>query len=178
MLVRSSEAHPTSCRHPLGLFHSISSLFLSGPQICVSRCPERFLTYVDMQILNKKDKNYWEYYRQFCKAQARPVEVCVLKFTPGGNSAAVLILRGTAQVCCWKKKKKPRSRKMNVNGVTLVKHKFTWTLKRSYCSWCVTVRTHIKTWDVPGVDCVDRETQRSCYITLYTREIGKTLWSA
>jgi hypothetical protein len=44
-----------------------------------------------MQFLNKEDKNYWEYYRQFCKAKAKPVEVCVLKFTPGRNLAAILI---------------------------------------------------------------------------------------
>ncbi|KAL1772623.1 choline transporter 5 [Sigmodon hispidus] len=43
-------------------------------QICVSRCPERFLTYLEMQFLNKKDKNHWEYYRQFCKATAKPAK--------------------------------------------------------------------------------------------------------
>ncbi|CAO2600497.1 Choline transporter-like protein 5 [Lemmus lemmus] len=43
-------------------------------QICVSRCPEKFLTYMEMQYLNKEDKTQWEYYRQFCKATARPAK--------------------------------------------------------------------------------------------------------
>ncbi|XP_051021834.1 choline transporter-like protein 5 [Acomys russatus] len=43
-------------------------------QICVSRCPEKFQTYLEMQFLNKKDKHHWEYYRQFCKATARPAK--------------------------------------------------------------------------------------------------------
>ncbi|KAL6091530.1 hypothetical protein STEG23_022216, partial [Scotinomys teguina] len=41
-------------------------------QICVSRCPEKFLTYWEMQFFNERDKNHWDYYRQFCKATARP----------------------------------------------------------------------------------------------------------
>ncbi|XP_052586249.1 choline transporter-like protein 5 isoform X4 [Peromyscus californicus insignis] len=41
-------------------------------QICVSRCPEKFLTYFEMQFFNERDKSHWEYYRQFCKAMARP----------------------------------------------------------------------------------------------------------
>ncbi|XP_023574107.1 choline transporter-like protein 5 isoform X2 [Octodon degus] len=43
-------------------------------QICVSKCPEKFLTYVEMQILYKKNSSYWEYYRQFCKATAKPAK--------------------------------------------------------------------------------------------------------
>ncbi|XP_062047544.1 choline transporter-like protein 5 isoform X5 [Lepus europaeus] len=43
-------------------------------QICVSKCPEKFLTYVEMQILYKRDKSYWEYYSQFCKPTAKPVK--------------------------------------------------------------------------------------------------------
>ncbi|XP_063114265.1 choline transporter-like protein 5 isoform X2 [Cavia porcellus] len=42
-------------------------------QICVAKCPEKFLTYVEMQILYKTDSRYWEYYRQFCKPTAKPV---------------------------------------------------------------------------------------------------------
>ncbi|CAO2600493.1 Choline transporter-like protein 5 [Lemmus lemmus] len=48
-------------------------------QICVSRCPEKFLTYMEMQYLNKEDKTQWEYYRQFCKATARPAKVRLLQ---------------------------------------------------------------------------------------------------
>ncbi|XP_063480130.1 choline transporter-like protein 5 isoform X2 [Symphalangus syndactylus] len=43
-------------------------------QICVSKCPEKFLTYVEMQLLYTKDKSYWEDYRQFCKTTAKPVK--------------------------------------------------------------------------------------------------------
>ncbi|XP_037682830.1 choline transporter-like protein 5 isoform X3 [Choloepus didactylus] len=36
-------------------------------QVCVSQCPEKFITYTEMQIKSKKNKTYWEYYKQFCK---------------------------------------------------------------------------------------------------------------
>ncbi|XP_029801673.1 choline transporter-like protein 5 [Suricata suricatta] len=37
-------------------------------QICVSKCPEKFLTYVELQFMYRKNKNYWTYYNQFCKS--------------------------------------------------------------------------------------------------------------
>uniref|UniRef100_K7FQ65 Solute carrier family 44 member 5 n=1 Tax=Pelodiscus sinensis TaxID=13735 RepID=K7FQ65_PELSI len=36
-------------------------------QLCVSKCPDRFATYIDMQASYRYNKSYWEYYRQFCK---------------------------------------------------------------------------------------------------------------
>ncbi|XP_048120358.1 choline transporter-like protein 5-A isoform X3 [Alosa alosa] len=36
-------------------------------QMCVSKCPDRFATFADMQIRHQLDHNHWEYYRQFCK---------------------------------------------------------------------------------------------------------------
>uniref|UniRef100_A0A8C8K4B6 Choline transporter-like protein n=1 Tax=Oncorhynchus tshawytscha TaxID=74940 RepID=A0A8C8K4B6_ONCTS len=36
-------------------------------QLCVSKCPDRFATYLDMQYNYRYNKSYWEYYRQFCK---------------------------------------------------------------------------------------------------------------
>ncbi|KAL6104752.1 uncharacterized protein ACO6RY_14407 [Pungitius sinensis] len=36
-------------------------------QMCVSKCPDRFATYTEMQLQHKLGKSYWEYYRQFCK---------------------------------------------------------------------------------------------------------------
>uniref|UniRef100_A0A8C2DBL0 Choline transporter-like protein n=1 Tax=Cyprinus carpio TaxID=7962 RepID=A0A8C2DBL0_CYPCA len=36
-------------------------------QLCVSKCPDRFATYIDMQINYRRNKSYWEYYKQFCK---------------------------------------------------------------------------------------------------------------
>ncbi|XP_031755703.1 choline transporter-like protein 5 isoform X3 [Xenopus tropicalis] len=35
-------------------------------QLCVSKCPDRFATYLDMQA-NRFNNSYWEYYKQFCK---------------------------------------------------------------------------------------------------------------
>ncbi|XP_060248444.1 choline transporter-like protein 5 isoform X3 [Meriones unguiculatus] len=68
-------------------------------QICVSRCPERFLTYVDMQFLNKKDGRYWEYYRQFCKATARPEESLSDLLSYGDCPSAVYPSRPLLQRC-------------------------------------------------------------------------------
>ncbi|KAG7221023.1 hypothetical protein INR49_031194 [Caranx melampygus] len=36
-------------------------------QMCVSRCPDRFATYTEMQLQHKLSSSYWEYYKQFCK---------------------------------------------------------------------------------------------------------------
>ncbi|KAM9350010.1 choline transporter-like protein 5-A [Symphorus nematophorus] len=36
-------------------------------QMCVSKCPDKFATYSEMQLQRKLSKSYWEYYRQFCK---------------------------------------------------------------------------------------------------------------
>ncbi|CAK6974265.1 choline transporter-like protein 5-A [Scomber scombrus] len=36
-------------------------------QMCVSKCPDKFATYTEMQLQHKLSKTYWEYYRQFCK---------------------------------------------------------------------------------------------------------------
>ncbi|KAH0618496.1 hypothetical protein JD844_017762 [Phrynosoma platyrhinos] len=33
-------------------------------KLCVSKCPDRFATYIEMQ---SSYRSYWEYYRQFCK---------------------------------------------------------------------------------------------------------------
>ncbi|KAG9333788.1 hypothetical protein JZ751_010132, partial [Albula glossodonta] len=36
-------------------------------QLCTSKCPDRFATYIDMQYNYRYNRSYWEYYRQFCK---------------------------------------------------------------------------------------------------------------
>ncbi|XP_031415081.1 choline transporter-like protein 5-A isoform X2 [Clupea harengus] len=36
-------------------------------QMCISKCPDRFATYADMQIQYQLDGKHWEYYKQFCK---------------------------------------------------------------------------------------------------------------
>uniref|UniRef100_A0A6Q2XE68 Choline transporter-like protein n=1 Tax=Esox lucius TaxID=8010 RepID=A0A6Q2XE68_ESOLU len=36
-------------------------------QLCVSKCPDRFATYLDMQYNYRYNKSYWDYYKQFCK---------------------------------------------------------------------------------------------------------------
>ncbi|XP_070447943.1 choline transporter-like protein 5 isoform X3 [Equus przewalskii] len=44
-------------------------------QICVSKCPEKFLTYMEMYFMYRTRENYWSYYSQFCKAaSAKPVK--------------------------------------------------------------------------------------------------------
>ncbi|KAI1883110.1 hypothetical protein AGOR_G00241860 [Albula goreensis] len=36
-------------------------------QLCVSKCPDRFATYSDMQYHYRSNRSYWDYYRQFCR---------------------------------------------------------------------------------------------------------------
>ncbi|XP_059201272.1 choline transporter-like protein 5-A [Centropristis striata] len=36
-------------------------------QMCVSKCPDKFSTYTEMQLQNKFSRTSWEYYRQFCR---------------------------------------------------------------------------------------------------------------
>ncbi|KAJ8793448.1 hypothetical protein J1605_019282 [Eschrichtius robustus] len=53
--------------HPLdSLFWPAANVILLN--ICVSKCPERFLTYMEIQFRYRKDRNYWTYYSQFCKS--------------------------------------------------------------------------------------------------------------
>ncbi|XP_039533692.1 choline transporter-like protein 5-A isoform X3 [Pimephales promelas] len=35
--------------------------------MCVSKCPDRFATYTDMQLHYRFNKSHWDYYKQFCK---------------------------------------------------------------------------------------------------------------
>uniref|UniRef100_A0A673KIH5 Choline transporter-like protein n=1 Tax=Sinocyclocheilus rhinocerous TaxID=307959 RepID=A0A673KIH5_9TELE len=35
-------------------------------QLCVSKCPDRFATYIDMQYNYRRNKSYWDYYKLFC----------------------------------------------------------------------------------------------------------------
>uniref|UniRef100_A0A452R546 Choline transporter-like protein n=1 Tax=Ursus americanus TaxID=9643 RepID=A0A452R546_URSAM len=49
-------------------------------QICVSKCPEKFLTYMEIQFAYRTNKHYWTYYSQFCKSPfVKPAKVCVLR---------------------------------------------------------------------------------------------------
>ncbi|XP_040843183.1 choline transporter-like protein 5 [Ochotona curzoniae] len=56
-----------SCANPSVLIN----LQCPTTQICVSKCPEKFLTYLEIQTLFNRDKSDWEYYRQFCKPSAK-----------------------------------------------------------------------------------------------------------
>ncbi|KAG8507897.1 Choline transporter-like protein 5, partial [Galemys pyrenaicus] len=59
-------------------------------QICVSKCPEKFLTYLDMQFTYKKDKEYWTYYSQFCKsAVVQPAKRCFPDFSVTNGTLTV-----------------------------------------------------------------------------------------
>nr|KAF6445156.1 solute carrier family 44 member 5 [Molossus molossus] len=53
-----------SCTSPSVLI----SLQCPTTQICVSKCPEKFLTYMEMQFPYSKDRRYLKYYSQFCKS--------------------------------------------------------------------------------------------------------------
>nr|XP_048309493.1 choline transporter-like protein 5 isoform X2 [Myodes glareolus] len=68
-------------------------------QICISRCPEKFLTYVEMQFLSKEDKSHWEYYRQFCKATARPAKSLLDLLSRGDCPPALYPSRPFLQRC-------------------------------------------------------------------------------
>ncbi|XP_035316732.1 choline transporter-like protein 5 isoform X1 [Cricetulus griseus] len=68
-------------------------------QICVSKCPERFLTYLEMQFLTREDKNHWEYYRQFCKTTARPAKSLSELLSRGDCPPAVYPSRPFLQRC-------------------------------------------------------------------------------
>uniref|UniRef100_A0A3B4YTV5 Choline transporter-like protein n=1 Tax=Stegastes partitus TaxID=144197 RepID=A0A3B4YTV5_9TELE len=46
-------------------------------QMCVSQCPDKFATYTEMQLQHKLSKDYWEYYRQFCKPEFVYVCACM-----------------------------------------------------------------------------------------------------
>ncbi|XP_072505969.1 choline transporter-like protein 5 isoform X2 [Notamacropus eugenii] len=45
----------------------LTRLWCPTRQLCVSKCPDRFLTFVDMQKNHEVDRSSWEYYRQYCK---------------------------------------------------------------------------------------------------------------
>ncbi|KAJ7993555.1 hypothetical protein DPEC_G00273620 [Dallia pectoralis] len=51
------------CASPVVLIN----LHCSTTQLCVSKCPDRFATYLDMQYNYRSNKSYWDYYKQFCK---------------------------------------------------------------------------------------------------------------
>ncbi|XP_073935845.1 choline transporter-like protein 5 isoform X1 [Castor canadensis] len=68
-------------------------------QICVSRCPEKFLTYMEMQLLYGKDRSYWEYYRQFCKPTAEPEKSITEVLLDGDCPTAVFPSRPFLQRC-------------------------------------------------------------------------------
>ncbi|XP_061550237.1 choline transporter-like protein 5-A isoform X1 [Phycodurus eques] len=51
------------CANPSILIH----LQCPTTQICVSKCPDRFATYTEMQLEHKLSNTSWRYYRQFCK---------------------------------------------------------------------------------------------------------------
>uniref|UniRef100_A0A4W5R1F6 Choline transporter-like protein n=1 Tax=Hucho hucho TaxID=62062 RepID=A0A4W5R1F6_9TELE len=64
-------------------------------QLCVSKCPDRFATYLDMQYNYRYNNSYWEYYRQFCKPgfdNPRKVPRLMPPFTYGLTYQHVLIL--------------------------------------------------------------------------------------
>ncbi|OWK05288.1 SLC44A5, partial [Cervus elaphus hippelaphus] len=58
--------------------------------ICVSKCPERFLTYMEIQFKYKNDSKYWTYYSQFCRTTfLKPVERCFPDFSTKNGTITV-----------------------------------------------------------------------------------------
>ncbi|TST47750.1 Epidermal retinol dehydrogenase 2 [Bagarius yarrelli] len=51
------------CAHPAVLIN----LQCSTTQMCVSACPDRFATYMDVWLQHTSNRRGWEYYRQFCR---------------------------------------------------------------------------------------------------------------
>uniref|UniRef100_A0A8C4LL88 Choline transporter-like protein n=1 Tax=Equus asinus asinus TaxID=83772 RepID=A0A8C4LL88_EQUAS len=73
-------------------------------QICVSKCPEKFLTYMEMHFMYRTRENYWSYYSQFCKAaSAKPVKVFVFKFRTREEFSFCFYLNGLtiAMLLSW-----------------------------------------------------------------------------
>ncbi|TKC45197.1 hypothetical protein EI555_003788, partial [Monodon monoceros] len=59
-------------------------------QICVSKCPEKFLTYMEIQFMYRKDRNDWTYYSQFCKsALLKPAKRCFPDFSTKNGTLTV-----------------------------------------------------------------------------------------
>ncbi|XP_060788663.1 choline transporter-like protein 5-B isoform X2 [Neoarius graeffei] len=51
------------CANPAVLIN----LQCSTRQLCVSGCPDRFITYMDVQYSYSRNQSHWDYYRQFCR---------------------------------------------------------------------------------------------------------------
>ncbi|KAF3819721.1 hypothetical protein GH733_015230 [Mirounga leonina] len=59
-------------------------------QICVSKCPEKFLTYMEIQFRYRTNKHYWMYYSQFCKSPfVKPAKRCFPDFTTKNGTLTV-----------------------------------------------------------------------------------------
>ncbi|KAM4654727.1 choline transporter-like protein 5-B isoform 2-T22 [Amazona ochrocephala] len=63
-----SSADPAGCVEPTViqavLDVPVCLLFL---QLCVSKCPDRFVTYTDVQASYRYKCDQWNYFKQFCK---------------------------------------------------------------------------------------------------------------
>ncbi|XP_044532827.1 choline transporter-like protein 5 [Gracilinanus agilis] len=51
------------CAHPIVL----ARLHCPTIEVCVSTCPDRFLTFIDVQQNYAVNRSQWEYYQQYCK---------------------------------------------------------------------------------------------------------------
>uniref|UniRef100_A0A8C6DHF3 Choline transporter-like protein n=1 Tax=Moschus moschiferus TaxID=68415 RepID=A0A8C6DHF3_MOSMO len=69
-------------------------------QICVSKCPERFLTYMEIQFKYKNDSEYWTYYSQFCRTTfLKPVETLSQVFLDNDCPSAIYPSKPFLQRC-------------------------------------------------------------------------------
>lgn len=99
-------------------------------QICVSKCPEKFLTYMEIQFMYRKDRNDWTYYSQFCKsALLKPVKVCVFKLKTRKNLPC-FNRKCNMSICNGSSSK--IFLEVITNGTISLKHKCTCTYKPTH----------------------------------------------
>ncbi|KAM4637538.1 uncharacterized protein AAGF69_017018 isoform 1-T5 [Amazona ochrocephala] len=77
-----SSADPAGCVEPTViqavLDVPVCLLFL---QLCVSKCPDRFVTYTDVQASYRYKCDQWNYFKQFCKPGFNsPLQAPAVKF--------------------------------------------------------------------------------------------------
>lgn len=60
------------------------SFFFFFLQLCVSKCPDRFATYIDVQASYRYRPDQWNYFKQYCKPGFNnPRKVCMYQKVMG-----------------------------------------------------------------------------------------------
>ncbi|XP_062489740.1 choline transporter-like protein 5-B isoform X2 [Pezoporus occidentalis] len=64
LLQHSEMCQPRGVNKPTVPYNTVCLLFL---QLCVSKCPDRFVTYIDVQASYRYKPDQWNYFKQFCR---------------------------------------------------------------------------------------------------------------